>query len=228
MNPNKYHIYFSLYQIIMAFIILPLCYYLWLIKLNYRHDLVFLVIINPIIFGYIVPGLGTNYLKIWKFNAGIKFGDYTLLHGLMLGAATSFLGWCCVDVFSSDKSILQLIKSAHIMGITIGFWNWLFDIFAIKNSIAIIYNKPYFENKSPEYIASDYAPVYFGIFGAAYGIYLYLIFNLQLDYRTSFYWIFFLLSGLLTIVMPVLFYCLSSYIKHGYFGLYPYNERITK
>jgi hypothetical protein len=41
-------------------------------------------------FGYIIPGIGTNVLKLWRFHGPFKIGNYFIHHGLMYAPYLAF------------------------------------------------------------------------------------------------------------------------------------------
>jgi hypothetical protein len=221
----QHRILFTAYQWIMSLAILPICYLAWYEKLDKRHDLTILVFIVPVVFGYVVPGVGTNLLKLWEFNAGVKMGRFTVLHGIVFGASCGLLSLLCCDILLVKSSPFSMLKSAHVCGVVICFWNWIFDVYALHSGIAVIYNKPRALGKSCLSIASDYAPVYFGAFGICYGIHISILCTLRPLWNSLEFWVLALCSTMTSITVPIAAHSISSYLRHGYSGLLPYTSK---
>ena len=49
----------------------------------------------PVLWAYIVPGIGTNVLRVWEFDTRLRLGRFRPHHGFVFGSATAMLGgWC--------------------------------------------------------------------------------------------------------------------------------------
>jgi len=216
---------FAVYQIAASFVLLPFSYRLWLREPELRHDAALAIVLLPVIFGYVVPGIGTNITRLWEFKAGLRAGRYTLLHGLMFGGASSFLAWCYIGVTDTHPGELSLVNTIAATAVIIGMCNWLFDYLAIKYGIAVIRNKPYAEKKSSWTIVADYAPVYFGFFGGSYGAAINRLAACADGCSPVRLWMTALASCLSIIILPIVGHCLWSYLRHGYSGLFPYRQR---
>ena len=47
----------------------------------------------PILWAYILPGLGTNVFKVWEFDVRLKLGRFRPQHGFVFGSATAMIAW---------------------------------------------------------------------------------------------------------------------------------------
>ena len=216
-------IFFTLYQYLAPALLLPFSYYLWLNRLGGSHRLALLALSMPILTAYIIPGLGTNRLKLWTFNTRLKLGHFTPQHGFIFGSAISLLAFVVVDAPPLRLTPGLLLRTALISGSTIAFWNWLFDIVAIKTGYIVVFNQPFAQNRGPEAIATDYAPVYFGLFGACYGFVLHLSqYYLLPPGRADLFWPMLLLGNGLVLTVPSLGFVVSSWLRHGHTGLTPF------
>jgi hypothetical protein len=212
--------FLNLYQYLVPIFLFPLSYYLWLQQFDGNHPLVWLMLSMPVLFAYIVPGLGTNWLKLWEFNTRLRLGKFRPHHGFVFGTATSLLALLCVATLPSTFSLLEFIRAGFILGSVLAFWNWLYDIYAIKAGLIVVYNKPYAEKRGPEAIATDYAPVLFGVFGVCYGLAIRLnqYYLLELG-RWDYYGLLLIGNNLVGLVGPVLAFMIYSYLKNGETGL---------
>lgn len=178
----------------------------------------------PVLFAYIIPGLGTNWLNLWEFNTRLRLGKFRPHHGFVFGTATSLFGLLCLTAQPPTFSLAELLRTGFIVGSVLAFWNWLYDIYAIKAGFITVYNQPYYEQLGPEAIATDYAPVLFGVFGFCYGVAIRLsqYYLLELG-RWDYFWVLLMSSNLAGLVMPVLAYVFCSYLNHGSSGLKPFR-----
>ncbi|MCK7481145.1 MAG: hypothetical protein M0C28_31040 [Candidatus Moduliflexus flocculans] len=64
----------SLYLYVAPVILAPLTYWLWLREYSGNHHLVALAWGLPILWAYIVPGIGANVLKVWEFDTRLEIG----------------------------------------------------------------------------------------------------------------------------------------------------------
>jgi hypothetical protein len=216
--------FFTIYQYAAPIILLPLSYILWLNRLDGNHWLVWFALSMPILSAYVIPGIGTNRLKLWEFNTRFKLGHFRPHHGFVFGSAISLLALVCVDPPAAQFSLSVLLRAAFITGSVLAFWNWLYDIRAIKVGFIIMYNRQHAESHGAEAIATDYAPIFFFTFGACYGAALYAgqYLLLTLNRWDLFGWLL-IICNLIILIVPVSAFVVQSYLKNGYSGLKPYN-----
>ena len=214
--------FFSLYQYLAPVLLFPLSYWLWLERCDYDHRFVVLVLSVPVLFAYVIPGLGTNWLKLWEFHTRWRLGKFRPHHGFVFGTATSLFALLCVDAHPSGLGVWEVIRAGFVMGSVLAFWNWLYDIVAIKTGLIVVYNRPHFQKLGPEAIATDYAPVLFGVFGLCYGVTIRVSqhYLLELGRWELMGWL--TVSGnLAVLVLPVLAFVVCSHLKNGTTGLRP-------
>jgi hypothetical protein len=179
----------------------------------------------PVVSAYIVPGLGTNWLRLWEFDTRLRMGRFRPQHGFVFGTATSLLALLCVQPVGPALHWLDVLRAAFVMGSVLGFWNWWYDIYAIKAGILRVYNRAYADGQGAAAIATDYAPVYFGAFGAAYGAVLHIGQALLLSPGGEHWLLPLLLIGTaVVLVVPVLAYVVVAYLQTGTTGLKPVGK----
>jgi len=212
--------FFRLYEYLAPFVLFPVSYYLWLTRFDGRHDFVLLALSMPVVFAYVIPGLGTNWLKLWEFNTRLRLGRFRAQHGFVFGSATSLFALLCVEPQATTLGWFELFRAGFIMGSVVAFWNWLYDIYAIRAGLIVVYNRAYSKRQGPEAIATAYAPVFFGTFGACYGIALsiYRYDLLERGCRDCF-WPLFVGGACAGLFIPVLMFVLYSYATDGVSGL---------
>jgi hypothetical protein len=212
--------FLRLYEYLAPLILFPLSCYLWLKRFDGRQDFVVLALSMPVVFAYVIPGLGTNWLKLWEFNTRLRLGKFRAQHGFVFGSATSLFALLCVEPQAPRLDWFELFRAGFIMGSVLAFWNWLYDIYAIKAGLIVVYNQPYSRRQGPEAIATAYAPVFFGTFGACYGIAL-SIYRYELLERgcRDCFWQLFVGGTCAGLFIPVLMFVLYSYRTAGISGL---------
>lgn len=220
--------FYRMYQYVVPILLFPLAYWLWLARYDGDHNLTILALSIPILFAYIVPGLGTNWLRIWEFNTRWKIGRFRPHHGFLFGTATSLFGLLCLSFPARSFDTMELIRSGFVMGSVLAFWNWFYDLYAIKVGFLVVYNRKYYEKQGPEAIATDYCPVFFGSFGVCYGVAVrvceHYLFELG---RSDLYWPLFLACNVAVLICPIVSYILYSFATSGQSGLRSY-EGVTE
>lgn len=216
--------FFSYYQYIGPMILAPLSFWLWWTTYEGNMTLTLVAWLIPVLFAYIVPGIGTNVLKVWEFNTRYRLGRFRPHHGFVFGSATAMMAWVCHT--QSAVTATDVLQYGFILASVLGFWNVIYDIKAIKAGILIVYNQPWAEGKEAESITMDYAPVFFAGFGLMHG--LGIGFAEVLDAREFFngylpalYLV--LLLGV-AIAFPVILYRRNSFAAHGHSGCSPIHK----
>jgi len=212
---------FEYYQYIAPVVLTPLSFWLWWSSYNGDIKLVLVAWLLPILYAYIVPAVGTNILKVWEFDTKYRLGRFRPQHGFVFGSATSMLAWLCH--FDPITSGFDLIKFSFILASVLGFWNVIYDIKAIQSGILKVYNQPWANRQGPEAITMDYAPWFFAGFGAVYGAGIagaeWLSSLDMLGYlELSGY---FVVTLILSMIVPVLGYRFRSFKRHGHSGCKP-------
>lgn len=217
--------FFNLYQYLAPVLLFPLSYFLWLRQFDGNHALVWLMLSIPISFAYIIPALGTNWLRLWEFNTRLRLGRFRPHHGFVFGSATSLMALLCLGGPPASFTLLEFIRAGFMLGSVLAFWNWLYDLAAIKAGFIIVYNRPYAENRGAEASATDYAPVLFGVFGLCYGLAIRLnqYYLLELN-RWDTYWLLWIGGTLAGLIIPVLAFILYSFLRYGESGLTAYSN----
>ena len=214
--------FYKIYQYIAFLILYPLSIYIWYLELHSLKK-VLLIVLMPLIVAYIIPFLGTNVTKLWRFNTRFKLGNFRIYHGFVLSAFVNLFG-CILYVISPEyKSLLELFFFALISGSFMGFWNWYYDIYAVKSGFMMVNNKLAHEKKSAHEIVTDYAPIYFFMFGFMYGIYIKVL-EYHFNKPIKNYWIVELILIICSLVFPTLIYAIISKIRHGVWGISYYKE----
>lgn len=209
------------YQYAAPLILTPLSFWLWW---QYYDNMPYPTLVAwllPILFAYIVPGVGTNMLKVWEFNTRLNLGRFRPHHGFVFGSASSVLIW--LSRFKPAHTPFDILKTAFITASILGLWNIIYDIMAIRNKILIVYNQPWADGRDAEAITHDYAPWFFGGFGAIYGASIAGV-EWYIAHKSfgieEFLW-YFPSALILSIAIPVIGYRRRSLKIHGHSGCKP-------
>jgi hypothetical protein len=123
----------------------------------------------PVVYGYVIPGIGTNLLRKWQFKGPWVVGGYYFHHGFMYAASMSpllfvtFLG--TPPQALTIPAIIRILLSTAALH---GFVLWIHDILLVKHAMVEIHNRPAAEGRSPEEIVTYYAPLCFSLLGLTY------------------------------------------------------------
>lgn len=212
------------YQYIAPVVLAPLSFYLWWREYQNLPQ-VLMAWLLPVLWAYIVPGIGTNVCKVWEFDVQWKIGRFRPHHGFVFGSATSMLAWLVHA--EPARSLLDVAKYALVLCSVLGFWNVLYDIKALRVGVLRVYNQPWAEGQGVEAVAMDYAPWFFGGFGAAHGmaiagqeyyVSLYVLPNLLMTF------LYLAIALFLCIAVPVLGFIHHSISTHGHAGTRPIEK----
>jgi hypothetical protein len=210
-----------LYQYLFPVILTPLSFYLWW-KEYQNWPQFFVAWLIPILWSYIVPAVGTNIFKVWEFDVKWKWGHFRPHHGFVFGSTTAMIAWL-VHVQPSN-TIVGIFQYALILSSVLGFWNYIYEVIALRTGIIKVYNQPWAEEKCVEAIAFDYAPWFFGGFGFAHGLTIGTLelIVVRVGLPSLFEGVIFASFSLLfCIAIPVLGYIRRSLKTHGHLGTRP-------
>ena len=216
--------FFAVYQFIVPSLLAPLSYWLWLHRYGGDHQMVFLALSLPVVFAYVIPGIGTNWLRLWEFNTRLRLGRFRPHHGLVFGTATSLFALVTLS-FPGQWSIAGVLRDGFVLGSVLAFWNWLYDSFAIKSGFIKVYTRLQSEGASAEEIATDYAPILFGTFGFCYGISIRVLEMVLSDPAQQWMiWPVLAACHAACLASPVLIYITVSLLRTGETGLRSYER----
>lgn len=215
----------SIYQYLAPALLAPASFLLWRREYAGNWKPVAAAWLMPVLWAYIVPGIGTNVLKVWEFDTRLRLGRFRPHHGFVFGSATAMLAWL-VHAGRADD-LLAVARNALVMSSVLGFWNLLYEVQLLQAGILRVYNQPWAEGKSEAVVALDYAPWFFGGFGAVYGAGIGAL--EWLDARGSLSGpVFALAFGLMLVLslgLPTAGYVLQSRRRYGHWGIHPVEKK---
>ncbi|MDO5692828.1 MAG: hypothetical protein Q4G70_10165 [Pseudomonadota bacterium] len=160
----------SLYQYLAPAVLAPLSLWLWWRHYQGHPQALALTALAwglPVAWAYVVPAVGTNVLKVWEFDVRLRLGRFRPHHGFVFGSATASLAWLVQGPLAAGW--LDVLRAALVLASVLGFWNLLYEVAALKSGLLKVYTQPWADGQPAETIAHDYAPWFFGGFGAVYG-----------------------------------------------------------
>lgn len=217
---------FDVYANVAPLALLPLAAVLWWWHYEGNASLVAIALMVPILHAYIVPGIGTNVLGMWAFNARLRLGNFRPQHGFVFGSATALLTLLVIGTPNANASSWDVLVSACAGGLLLLVINWIYDAFAIKHGVLEVYNQPWAEGAGPWSIAGDYVWWFFGLFGVLYVGGLKIAEGILVKAPYAFDALL-IGSGMLvaTLILPMLGYIVSSWMRHGHNGCRPVARR---
>jgi len=150
---------------ILPFVGLPILIWLWVRQGGVAFA--FLVLGLPLMFGYVVPGIGTNILKMWRFNDSWTIGNYFIHHGFIYASTMGFVMYFAFFPPANNDWSTLLGNMARCAGI-LGFVLWAHDLIAMREGMLEVYSESWKRGATPEVVAARYAPLCFLLLGASY------------------------------------------------------------
>src|SRR5262245_60919422 len=160
---------FEAYQYVAPALFTPLATWLWWLHYDGHIGLTAIALIVPVAHAYIVPGIGTNLLRVWEFDTHLRLGRFRPHHGFVFGSATAMLMLFAIGTPTAHPSTADMVTSGLFAAVILGFVNWLYDAVAIQAGFLRVYNQPWADGRGSLSIAGDYAFWFFGGFGFLFG-----------------------------------------------------------
>ncbi len=205
----------SIYQYAAPLALAPLSFLLWRVEYADHPERIAVAWLIPILWAYIIPGIGTNVLKVWELNTRLRLGRFRPHHGFVFGSATAMLGWLVHGEPAHD--LRDVARNAIILCCVLGLVNLLYDVKALQSGILRVYNQPWADGRRDLDIALDYAPWFFGGFGAIYGAGISLVEILD----ARWFPLAFTMILVLSLIVPTAGYIGQSILRHGHWGTRP-------
>ena len=158
------------YIILIDFILpLPLTAIMWYAWYARTQSLYFAsyVLLLGLCFGYIIPGIGTNVLRLWRFTGPFRIGNYFIHHGfmyapyfalvlyVMFGQWQRMTAGQAVAISAGSGFVQSLLSSHH-------------DSCGVKIGMIKINTRPARQGKCATEVICDWEPIGFLLFGSSY------------------------------------------------------------
>jgi hypothetical protein len=109
----------------------PLLSYLWWRSSGGSWPFVLVAMGIPVVFGYLMPGIATQYVKRWRFTSGPRIGAYYIHHGFVYASKLALVLFLVVRSLAAAQSAFDVAAIIVITGATTAFGGWLHDVHAI-------------------------------------------------------------------------------------------------
>lgn len=164
MNFLKRFMFF--FDYVLPFPLFVLMFYLWYLRAGHNPLFACYVLVLPLLFGYIVPGVGTNILKLWRFTGKWMIGSYYWHHGFIYAGPLALILY--ITFGCGPVSTLQAVTIILCNGGMQGLLSFQHDTMAVKVGALIIDNPPAKQGKSAEEIVNYLNTLFFFLLGASY------------------------------------------------------------
>ena len=213
---------FEAYQYFAPALLTPLAAWLWWRHYDGHAGLAAIAVVVPIVHAYVVPGIGTNVLRVWEFDTRLRLGRFRPHHGFVFGSATAMLVLPVIGAPAAHLTAPDVVARGVAAACVLALVNWVYDALAIRAGILKVYNQPWADGRDVWSIAGDYVPWFFGCFGYIYVAGLkFAEAALLRDTNIADA----LVAGLAllaaTVTLPTLGYVIQSYARHGHHGCRP-------
>jgi hypothetical protein len=114
----------------------------------------------PVLFGYIMPGIATHYVKRWRFTTGPRLGSYYVHHGFIYGSKLALALLLVVRSLSTVRTAFDTVSIVLVTGAATAFGGWWHDLNAVRAGKI--------EVEGGLDALADFAPVTYFSMGATY------------------------------------------------------------
>lgn len=213
---------FEFYGYAAPLLLFPAAVWLWWRHYDGNGPLMAIALGVPVLHAYVVPGIGTNVLGMWAFNARLKVGRFRPQHGFVFGSASALLTLVVIGAPDAGAGIGEALRFGIAAGVVLLAINWIYDALALKHQVLEVYNQPWADGAGPWAVAGDYVFWFFGLFGFLYAGGLKLAEGVLLAEPS---WRGGLAAGggilSATLIVPVAGYVVVSWLRHGHNGCRP-------
>lgn len=128
------------------------------------------VTLLPIVFGYVVPGIGINIRKMWRFQGPFRMGGYYIHHGFIWAANLSpVLLLCFLGTPQGPLGAGTIARVLVCAGAVHAYKGWIYDLGLMRHGFSEV-TVPDLVGLSPEALTAFYVPVCFFLGGLAYAM----------------------------------------------------------
>lgn len=129
------------------------------------------VTLLAVAYGYIMPGIGTNVMKKWRFLGPGRVSNYYIHHGFIWAANLSpALFLCFLGTPEGPLGSGTIVRVLLATGAVHAYKGWIYDIALLRYGFTELTSVPRLKGKSPEEVAGHYVPVCFFLIGLTYAL----------------------------------------------------------
>lgn len=212
------------YLVICDFIIpVPLTLIMFWVWYSKTGNILFtsLIILQPLVFGYLVPGVAARFLRLWEFTWPFRFKYCFYHHGFIYSGYLSFLLWLFWNP-QNDFSWYELALSGTYGFIAMMIIGTHHDLLGLKVGMIKNYTKTLNNGESVLKYMSVVVVISFGLVGAFYFLsayWAYYLFEITSKFSVLNI-IIWLLASIVLMTTVLLPYCIQnrSYLRRVFMG----------
>ena len=174
----------------------PLVTYAWRAS-GASWPFVVVVMVVPVLFGYLMPWVATAVVKRWRFTSGPRVGSYYVHHGFIYGSKLAFALLLVVRTLESIRTAFDVIAVGLVAGAVTAFGGWFHDTQAVRAGRI--------EIDGGSDVLVEFAPASYFTMGATYAAVALAANRLLADDPAAFVWVFPSAFVVLCIVPSVVF-----------------------
>jgi hypothetical protein len=110
----------------------PLVTYGWWRSSGSSWRFVAVVMVVPVLFGYLMPWVATGIVQRWRFTSGPRLGSYYVHHGFIYGSKLAFALLLVTRSISSVVSAFDVVAVILVSGAVTAFGGWFHDAQAVR------------------------------------------------------------------------------------------------
>jgi len=168
--------------------------------------LVALVLLVPVLFGYLVVWLASGVVKRWRMTSGWRIGGAYVHHGFIYASKMAFVLLLAARDPMAVRGWLDFISLALLVGAATAFGGWWHDLHAIRaGKIEFIG----LDAGAAEHALASFAPISYFTVGATYAVATIAGWQLVAAHPDTFVWVFVGALISLLIVPSLVFFALD-------------------
>jgi hypothetical protein len=145
----------------------PLLTWIWWRIAGGDWRLVALVLLVPVLFGYLVVWLASGVVKRWRMTSGWRIGGAYVHHGFIYASKMAFVLLLAARDPMAIRGWFELTSIALLVGAATAFGGWWHDLHAIRaGKIEFIG----LDARAAEHALASFAPISYFTVGATYAV----------------------------------------------------------
>lgn len=143
----------------------PALAYAWWVVSGGNVAFVAFVLGVPLVFGYLMPGVATNFVRRWRFTGGWRIGDYYVHHGFVYAAKMNLVLLLAFHDPSGVRGGWSALALVLLVGAATAFGGWWHDLHALRNGKVELVGA---DGVDPERALGTFAPGSYFAIGATF------------------------------------------------------------
>ena len=150
---------------VFPFVSLPLLAWAWWHVSSGNTAFVVFVLGVPLVFGYVMPGVATNFVRRWRFTSGWRVGEYYVHHGLIYSTKMNLVLILAMHDLRAIDGAFRTTAVIVLTGAATAFGGWWHDLHAVRNGKIELVGA---DGVDPERALATFAPGSYFAIGATF------------------------------------------------------------